>query len=497
MVKVSFSSLIQTDEVVLFPFDNYSIPFRNGLQLNLVEGTKYHGNPIIRPGEPGRPDSKYVAYYGTVIRVNTEFWMWYIGLGDRDNNRRVCLAISKDGIDWTKPHLGLVEYNGDRKNNIVELECMEGGVRACVVIYDPEDQNLDKRFKMSYEGPYEEDKRSYVAYSRDGLIWKNSPNNPVIRPPLEQSGLTKFNGCYYVVGQGGGFRSIDGSIDRRCLVTHASYDFEHWTEAVVLGFRRDNVPPRPLVYGRQTGEQVHLGAALWNRGNVIIGFYGMWHGPPPVVDDRRYVTMDIGLVVSNDAIHYREPIPDFRIIPIGGFEERDCSAPIPFQAYHAKPRLMQGQGFENVGDRTYVWYSAWTEGMVRLATWPRDRFGYYAVSNCPTEGQKPSEDLGPHFISCPIQLDHKESYVYVNVGGLSENSFLTVEVLNREFCRLPGFSGDDCIKLTESGFRQHVIWRNKKRLPKFETPIRIQVNYDGLRVEDARIYAVYISNPPL
>ena len=37
-----------------------------------------------------------------------------------------------------------------------------------------------------------------------------------------------------------------------------------------------NIPPRPVVSGAHQGEQVHLGAALWNRGNVVLGFYGQW-----------------------------------------------------------------------------------------------------------------------------------------------------------------------------------------------------------------------------
>ena len=66
--------------------------------------------------------------------------------------------------------------------------------------------------------------------------------------------------------------------------------------------------------GKNAGEQVHLGAALWNRGNVVVGFFGKWNGHPS--NDRRMVTMDLGLVATNDALHYREPIPDFPIVSV-------------------------------------------------------------------------------------------------------------------------------------------------------------------------------------
>src|SRR5882724_6394716 len=99
----------------------------------------------------------------------------------------------------------------------------------------------------------------------------------------------------------------------RALLSFQSYDFEHWTPAPALGFRRDPISPRPVSgEGENEGPQVHRGAALWNRGNVIVGFYGMWNGTP--TNDRRFVAIDVGLVVSHDALHYHEPIPDARMI---------------------------------------------------------------------------------------------------------------------------------------------------------------------------------------
>jgi hypothetical protein len=46
---------------------------------------------------------------------------------------------------------------------------------------------------------------------------------------------------------------------------------------------------------------------------VILGIYGQWHGHAS--SDRRNVGIDLGLVISYDALHYHEPIPDFRIVP--------------------------------------------------------------------------------------------------------------------------------------------------------------------------------------
>ena len=45
------------------------------------------------------------------------------------------------------------------------------------------------------------------------------------------------------------------------------------------------------------------------------------------------------------------------------------------------PALIQGQGFENVGDETLFWYAPWPEEAsdgVRVTSWPRDRLGYFS-----------------------------------------------------------------------------------------------------------------------
>ena len=99
------------DCLVLFPFDNDSVPFRSGLQLNLVEGEKYPDNPEVFHGEAGKPDCREIRK-PTIIRIDGKLRMWYIGVGDQDRNGNICYAESTDGIHWEKPDLGLRTYSG-------------------------------------------------------------------------------------------------------------------------------------------------------------------------------------------------------------------------------------------------------------------------------------------------------------------------------------------------------------------------------------------------
>ena len=123
--------------------------------------------------------------------------------------------------------------------------------------------------------------------------------------------------------------------------------------AVAVNSMLELIGGTPLVRLHQF-EEIHLGAALWNRGNVLLGIYGQWHGDPS--GDRRRVVMDLGLALSHDALHFHEPIRGFRFVPAR--EQPD--GPTGFG-----PALMQGQGMENVGERTLYWYSLWrgTDGI--------------------------------------------------------------------------------------------------------------------------------------
>lgn len=475
------------EEAVLFPFDNYSLPFRHGVELRLIPAERHEDNPVVPKGGPGSPDEENISYYGTVIRINGQFRMWYLGKGVVEPSPlRICYAVSNDGIRWEKPRLGLVAYNGNKDNNLVGLD-WKGKAMSCNVLHEPDDPDPGRRFKMfcEVESPTIPN-QGCVAYSPDGLRWTPSPKNPVTHVRLEPAGLVKRDGCYYIVAQNAGY---DRGFQKRVLISLASYDFERWSQAAVVGFRRDDVPPRPVLSGHNMGKQVHLGAGLWDRGNVILGLYGMWDGSTET-DDRRQMRMDIGLLVTNDGMHYREPLPDFRIIDAG---EDGWSSTNPVGD---PPHLAQGQGVENVGDRTLTWYGIWGPGGgsgVRMASWKRDRLGYFGVAAEPLEGQKWSPELPPHAISAPIGLANKAVRVYLNADIFSAHGRLTVELLDESFRPLPDYSGDACIPVTDGGLRIPVKWQGRQQVESPRASVRIRVNFGGIRPEDCRLYAVYVT----
>ncbi|MCX6621334.1 MAG: hypothetical protein NTY38_09675, partial [Acidobacteria bacterium] len=430
-----------------------------------------------RHGEPGSHD-EVLLYYGSVIRIGDTFHMWYTGnngpllnhIGYELTNCALCYASSKDGVHWEKPALGLVDYKGSKRNNICELDQPTLWSTAAV-LHDPEDPDPNLRFKIAYEARFQGALQFCVAYSADGFRWKKSPRNPVA-PFLEMAGITRFRGLYYVNGQPA--FSAHGPNKVRRLATYVSEDFEYWSPCPALGLDRstDLTGPSRDADANQE-EEIHLGAALWNRGNVLVGIYGQWHGHPS--GDRRWVVMDLGLALSHDALHFREPVPGFRIIP---------AREQPEGARGIAPALMQGQGMENFGDRTLYWYSPWrgTENSgVRMVSWQRDRLGLL----------KPFLPRAPRAVSCPIRVARGPARLFVNAGGLGKNSQLRVSLLREGFRPIPGFSDGEGAIVGNSGLRLPVRWGSRDVLP--EGVFRVDIRFEGARPEDAGLYAVYVT----
>ncbi len=463
------------DEAVLFGFDDRAFPFQNQVQTHLSMGRS--PTTVLSHGAPGSHD-EVLLYYGSVIRIGDTFHMWYTGnygplmnhIGYELTNCFLCYATSKDGVHWDKPSLGLVEYKGSKDNNICELAEPTLWSTAAV-LHDPEDPDPSRRFKIAYEAKFDGKNLFCVAYSGDGLRWKRSPSNPV-GPFLEMAGVTKFRGLYYVNGQPA--FSAHGQNKVRRLATFVSEDFEHWSPCAALGLDRSSDLTGPSAEDdANQEEEVHLGAALWDRGNVLLGIYGQWHGH--FSGDRRWVVMDLGLALSHDALHFHEPIPGFRIIP---------AREQPEGAKGVGPALMQGQGMENFGDRTLYWYAPWrgTENSgVRMVSWPRDRIGML----------KPFMPQSPRAISCPVQVSRGQAKVFVNAGGLGEYSRLRVGLLSEGFRPIPGYSDADAAVLSADGLRIPVRWKRGETLP--QGPVRIDVRFEGVRPEDAALYAAYVT----
>ena len=500
-ISVQTAARQVVQEATLFAFDNVSIPFHRNLYLSMHQGRKHPQNPIVRR-EEGRPDEARAQYLGTVLRQQGKFRMWYVA-ADKDSFRdfsdkgtisgwRVAYAESEDGIQWRKPNLGLVEYAGNRDNNLVLMDLPELSVIAGLsILYEAEDPDPSRRFKMMAAAPAEGTGTTAVPlYSSDGLRWRPAretklvekrrgrwlahrvaTENLAIPEFLEHAGLYKWGGMYHLAGQ-----QIspwvwlgDGQPCGRVMSIFRSHDFAHWSDTKSLSFVR---------YGYRStatneGEESHEPASVWNRGNVLLGTYGQFHGAP----GSPAHPMDLGLLISNDGVHFREPLPDFTFLPRG--------EPASWEG----GGLLQGQGFENVGEQTYIWYGGWdndvtrpdTYGEIGLARWRRDGFGSLSPKN---------PEVPAALVTCPIQADGS-ARIWVNAEGLSDRAWLRVELLDERERPLSGYSGDDSTSVRQSGLREPVAWKGREAIPDLSSAFKIRVSFEGKR-GGIKLYALYV-----
>jgi len=405
MIRLDTAPSVPVSEAVLFAFDDRAIPWLDNLNLTLVAADKHPDNPVLRPGPPGSPDATHALIYGSVLQVDGRFRMWYLGMFEETWDHRttgwwrpMCYAESEDGVHWRRPELGLVEFDGSRANNICLIE-PEGSALAKVddflsVMHDPDDPDPERRYKAAFIAhvPWDEvpggvrpiQRESRVcamvcATSPDGLRWRVVGDRPCVAEKFEVAGLYRFGEFFYATGQQitPWYLLPGGRECGRVMTTYRSADFERWSTAKALGFAR----PAQLVSDADPVPQTHMGAGVWNRGNVLMGLYGMWqNGPEERPEGASHLwgtRVDLGLVTSDDGIHWREPVPDFPVIAHGAEGEWDSAA------------LTQGHAFANVGDLTYIWYAHWDcewQGRLQaigLATLRRDGFGHCRVSRSP------------------------------------------------------------------------------------------------------------------
>jgi len=227
---------------------------------------------------------------------------------------------------------------------------------------------------------------------------------------------------------------------------------------------------------------------MWDRGNVVLGIHGIWNGHH--TNDRRFTHMDLGLTVSNDALHHREPVPDFPFV--SSSQDGWYTLPDGDPSITKYPALIQGQGFENIGDETMFWYGPWPEQIsdgVRVATWKRDRLGY--VSGYLKAGLQ--GDYTSHMISAPIDLEGQPARVALNVDGVGEYGHVEVEVLNEQLTPCPGYERAQAIPVSESGLRQYFSWEGNDQIVS-DGRIRLRFHIGGTRPEDVRLYAAYLES---
>ena len=144
----------------------------------------------------------------------------------RNHNREfgIAYATSQDGLKWTKPELGLVEFEGSKANNLLLR-----GTHGAGIIKEPHDPRPERRYKMIYGGTWIKSWKPGVGvrFSADGLSW----GEPIACPEVKANGDTHNNALWAPeLGKYVGItRLYEG---QRIVARMESSDFLKWTKAV-------------------------------------------------------------------------------------------------------------------------------------------------------------------------------------------------------------------------------------------------------------------------
>ncbi|MDE0735643.1 MAG: hypothetical protein OSB47_07460 [Pirellulaceae bacterium] len=221
----------------------------------LIEKLAGSARQVLQQPEPkemvlvtGEPWEGNVSAYFTFLQDGDEFRAYYRG-AHYDTVKKVmthrevtCVALSRDGIHWTKPKLNIYDFEGSKKNNIV----WDGIGTHCFVPFIDRNPAAKKseRYKAISRGRFVTGKfvtparqkgttGLYTFSSPDGFHWKRTSEGPVItRGAFDSQNLAFWDAnrkkyvCYSRL-------FIDGVRSIQCC---ESSDFVNWTEPVKLTY---------------------------------------------------------------------------------------------------------------------------------------------------------------------------------------------------------------------------------------------------------------------
>jgi len=305
--------------------DDAGLEVVSGLQRVVNRPVKHEKNPIVRPDRPW--DKVRAQLHGSIIyRPDLKLYqMWYLAWAGRDNHdfksvrlngkgvnanaSLVGYAVSKDGVNWEKPNLGQVDFNGSTDNNLIKVGRVNS--EGFAVIYQPDESNPQRRYKAVFwshsigstqpgDPPGRRIHRDqywfapdlgdgvWAAFSPDGVHWKNFKDNPIcVR--VSDSGQAvvwdpkrKLYAAY----------SRDG-FDRRSARIE-SRDFEHWSEPALV-FQAD----------KHDGKHTQVeGISLCFYEGRYIGLPWMRYNQPSEDGKKSTWSTAIQLLIGDDGIHW-------------------------------------------------------------------------------------------------------------------------------------------------------------------------------------------------
>ena len=207
--------------------------------------------------------------YNSIFKDGDIYRMYYRGWnrgkkGELTHDMVWCYAESKDGIHWTKPNLGLFEFNGSKQNNIVlasrDFDTFHFRLTDNVTVF--KDQNPDASPDALYKALVDRREPAWVLLafkSPDGIHWSPLSEEPVLTDGTFDTQNTAFwdsaTHQYRIY-----WRFFNNKV--RAIRTATSKDFIHWENH------------RDLEYPDTLTEQLYTNGIIpyYRAPQLLIGF---------------------------------------------------------------------------------------------------------------------------------------------------------------------------------------------------------------------------------
>jgi len=248
--------------------DDHLVDGMTGGQLRLHQPTRRE--IVMVHDEPWEGNA---SLYHTAFRDGDRFRMYYRGWHfDLDGDELtvphpgfVCLAESTDGVNWTKPQLGLCEFDGSTKNNIVWGEGSHNFVPF-------KDANPGCKPEEQYKALAGEGGGLKSYKSPDGIHWSPMSDGPVItKGAFDSQNLAFWDSVR------GEYREYHREFkDGRDIMTCTSSDFTNWAEPTFLDYTE----------GRMTELYTNQIIPYYRAPHIFLGF------PSRYVAGRGHLTAE-------------------------------------------------------------------------------------------------------------------------------------------------------------------------------------------------------------
>lgn len=313
--------------------DSRLIRRAEGVSLILGSLVKDPRNPLFGQEKPWEP--RFDNLYPNVIYDNEDnvYKCWYTpylvapcatetpsnlrpyrSYDERGEELGICYATSKDGIAWQKPELGVIDFNGSKKNNIVMRRDEAGDPGEAGVIKDLRETDPLRRYKMFFyrygASVMESPGTMALAFSPDGIHW----SKPQLCPEINAHGDTHNNLLWSLGTQGNevgfgrwvGITRLRDPQGIRLVGRTESRDLSTWTPALEI------MRALPSERWRQTYAML-----VFRHANVYLGLVMLMN------EDGDNDTVDCELAWSPDTIRWERLCPGTPFIPrgdLGGYD---------------------------------------------------------------------------------------------------------------------------------------------------------------------------------